>query len=61
MYSHGLATIALSEDFGLTADSKVGQAAQAAVNFTLKAQNPTTAAGATLRVSPATPPWSAGN
>ncbi len=42
MYSHGLATIALSEDFGLTADSKVGQAAQAAVNFTLKAQNPTT-------------------
>src|SRR5208337_199370 len=40
MYSHGLATIALSEAYGLTGDAAVGRAAQAAVNFILAAQNP---------------------
>ncbi len=39
MYSHGLATIAFSEDYGLTGDARVGKAAQAAVNFILAAQN----------------------
>jgi hypothetical protein len=40
MYGHGLATIALAEAYGLTADKQVGRAAQAAVNFILAAQNP---------------------
>ena len=35
MYSHGLATIALSEAYGLTGDKTVGLAAQGAVNFIL--------------------------
>ena len=39
MYSHGLATIALSEAYGLSGDRQVGQAAQGAVNFILDAQN----------------------
>jgi hypothetical protein len=39
MYSHGLATIALSEAYGMTSDREVGRAAQAAVNFILAAQN----------------------
>jgi hypothetical protein len=39
MYSHGLATIALCEAYGLTADREVGRAAQGAVNFILAAQN----------------------
>jgi len=39
MYSHGLATIALSEAYGLTGDKQVGMAAQGAVNFILNAQN----------------------
>ena len=39
MYSHGLATIALCEAYGLTGDRQVGQAAQGAVNFILDAQN----------------------
>ncbi len=39
MYSHGLATIALSEAFGMTGDREAGRAAQAAVNFILAAQN----------------------
>jgi hypothetical protein len=38
MYSHGLATIALCEVYGLTADREVGRAAQGAVNFILSAQ-----------------------
>jgi hypothetical protein len=40
MYSHGLATIALCEAYGLTADKEVGRAAQGAVNFIVAAQNP---------------------
>ena len=39
MYSHGLATIALCEAYGLTGDKQVGMAAQGAVNFILNAQN----------------------
>ncbi len=39
MYSHGLATIALCEAYGLTGDKQVGMAAQGAVNFILSAQN----------------------
>ncbi len=39
MYSHGLATIALSEAYGLSGDKQVGQAAQKAVDFILAAQN----------------------
>ncbi|MGA2258775.1 MAG: prenyltransferase/squalene oxidase repeat-containing protein [Thermoguttaceae bacterium] len=39
MYSHGLATIALCEAYGLSADKQVGVAAQGAVNFILSAQN----------------------
>ena len=35
MYSHGLATIALCEAYGLTGDAQVGRAAQGAVNFIL--------------------------
>jgi hypothetical protein len=41
MYCHGLATIALSEAYGLSADRDVGVAAQGAVNFILAAQNTT--------------------
>ncbi len=39
MYSHGLATIALSEAYGLSGDKQVGQAAGRAVDFILRAQN----------------------
>jgi hypothetical protein len=39
MYGHGLATIALSEDYGVSGDKRVGMAAQAAVNFIVAAQN----------------------
>jgi hypothetical protein len=40
MYGHGLATIALSEDYGMTGDLDARAAAQAAVDFILKSQNP---------------------
>jgi hypothetical protein len=39
MYGHGLATIALSEAYGLTADKEVGRAAQKAISFIVAAQN----------------------
>jgi hypothetical protein len=39
MYSHGLAAITLCEAYGLTGDRAVGYAAQAALNFIMKAQN----------------------
>jgi hypothetical protein len=42
MYSQGLATIALCEDYGLTKDSAVGSAAQAAIKYIERAQNKTT-------------------
>jgi hypothetical protein len=39
MYSHGLAAIALCEAYGMTQDSRVGLAAQAALNFIESGQN----------------------
>lgn len=39
MYSHGIATIALSEALAMTGERKLSQAAQAAVNFIVKARN----------------------
>ncbi|HEX3999123.1 MAG TPA: prenyltransferase/squalene oxidase repeat-containing protein [Pirellulales bacterium] len=39
MYSHGLATIALCECYGMSHDKNVGRSAQKAVNFILAAQN----------------------
>ena len=39
MYSHGLAAIALCEDYGMSRDRSVGKAAQAAINFIQAAQN----------------------
>lgn len=42
MYAHGLATITLCEAYGLSHDSELGYAAQAAVNFIANAQNPET-------------------
>jgi hypothetical protein len=40
MYSHGLATIAMCESYGMTQDKAVGACAQRAVNFIQAAQNP---------------------
>ena len=39
MYSHGLAAIALCEDYGMSRDKTVGVAAQKAINFIQAAQN----------------------
>jgi hypothetical protein len=39
MYSHGLATIALCEDYGMSHAGDVGKAAQNAINFIQAAQN----------------------
>ncbi|HEV2972147.1 MAG TPA: prenyltransferase/squalene oxidase repeat-containing protein [Pirellulales bacterium] len=39
MYSHGLAAIALCEDYGMSHDKSVGRAAQLAINFIQAAQN----------------------
>jgi Prenyltransferase and squalene oxidase repeat len=39
MYSHGLAAIALCEDYGMSHDKSVGAAAQLAINFIQSAQN----------------------
>lgn len=39
MYSHGLATIALCETYGMTQDQRVGYAAQVAINFIESGQN----------------------
>ena len=41
MYSHGLATMALSEDYGLTGDKRVGAAVEKAIKFIVAAQNTT--------------------
>ena len=40
MYDHGLATIALCECYGMTNDRNVRPAAQSALNFIMKAQDP---------------------
>ena len=42
MYSHGLAAIALCEDYGMSRDRSVGVAAQKAINFIQAAQNTNT-------------------
>jgi hypothetical protein len=42
MYSHGIATIALCEAYGMTKDLALVEAAQAGVNFLTYAQNPQT-------------------
>jgi len=60
-YSHGLATVVLCEDFGITHDKVVGLAAQKAIDFIEAAQNPTTADGATNRRTMAACPPSPGN
>lgn len=39
MYAHGLATIALCEAYGMTRDSRLGSAAQAAIRFIETGQN----------------------
>jgi len=39
MYAHGLATIALCEAYGMTGDSRIGYAAQAAIDFIQTGQN----------------------
>ncbi len=39
MYSHGLAAIALCEDYGMSRDKSVGVSAQKAINFIQSAQN----------------------
>lgn len=39
MYAHGLATIALCEAYGMTNDSRIGYAAQAAIDFIQTGQN----------------------
>lgn len=39
MYSHGLATIAMCEAYGMTQDSRLGQTAQGAINFIESGQN----------------------
>ena len=41
MYSHGLATIALCEAYGLSKDLTLRSAAQMAVNYIVNAQNKT--------------------
>jgi len=42
MYDQGMATIALSEAWGMTGDKRLGEAATNAVDFIIKAQDPAT-------------------
>lgn len=42
MYTHGLAAITLCEAYGLTHDKRIGESAQAAIGFIIKAENPVT-------------------
>ena len=56
MYSHGIATIALCEAYGMTSDPTLKGPAQRAVRFIESAQDPAAAAGATRRGRPATCP-----
>jgi hypothetical protein len=51
MYSHGIATIAMAEAFGLSSDPLIKQSAQKAINFIVYAQDP---AGGGWRYSPRT-------
>lgn len=41
MYSHGLATIAICEAYGLTSDAQLKVSAQLAINYIVSAQDPT--------------------
>jgi hypothetical protein len=41
MYAHGLATIAMCEAYGLTRDPRLKRSAQGAVNYLVRAQDPT--------------------
>ena len=52
MYSHGLASIALCEAYGMTDDPRLQQPAQAALNYIVYAQDPQ---GGGWRYSPRTP------
>jgi hypothetical protein len=52
MYTHGLATIALCEAYGMTRDSRTGSAAQRAIQFIEQAQDPT---GGGWRYTPGQP------
>ena len=52
MYSHGLATIAMCEAYGLTSDARIKTAAQLGINYIVTAQDP---AGGGWRYSPRTP------
>jgi hypothetical protein len=52
MYSHGLATIALCEAYGLTSDPRIKASAQLGLNYVVSAQDP---AGGGWRYSPRTP------
>ncbi len=60
MYSQGLATIALCEDYGLTKESAVGSAAQSAIKFIERAKTRIPAAGAINPATKETPPSSVG-
>ena len=61
MYSHGLATIALCEAYGMTGDQNVGMAAQRAVNYIIAAQNKATGGWRYNPGETAIPRWSAGS
>ncbi len=52
MYSHGLATIAMCEAYGLTSDARLKASAQLAVNYIVAAQDPT---GGGWRYAPRSP------
>lgn len=51
-YSHGLATIAMCEAYGLTSDPRIKASAQMGINYILRAQDP---AGGGWRYAPRTP------
>ena len=61
MYSHGLATIALCEDYGMSHDKAVGRAAQKAINFIQAAQNTKTGGWRIIRAKKGIRRSSAGN
>jgi hypothetical protein len=42
MYSHGIATFALSEDYAMTRDQRLERSLRAAIGYTVAAQNPST-------------------
>ena len=42
MYSHGIASFALSEDYAMTHDQRLEASLRAAIGYTIAAQNPST-------------------